>query len=105
FDAGPLHHKDINGPPWIAGAAGGAFVLAGLAICFGQSERMRWVGSVAGLLCAGALAAIGNWIAFCVGERECTGTLSGLFFSSSRSAGNLECRFAFGIGAAMLDGM
>jgi hypothetical protein len=105
LDLGPLHHEDIHGPPWIAGAAGAAFVLAGLAIVIGSSARMRWLGSLAGLLCVAALAAVGNWIAFGVGERQCTGTLSAFFWTSSRVAGNLECRLAFGIGAALLDGM
>lgn len=105
FDVGPLYQKDIHGPPWVAGAAGGAFLLAGLAIGVGQSERLRWMGTVAGLLCAAALAAIGNWIAFGVGVRECSSTLSGVFFNASRGAGNVECRIAFGIGAVMLDGM
>jgi len=105
FDAGPLHQRDINGPPWIAGAAGGAFVLAGLAVAIGQGERVRWLGSIVGLLCAACLAAIGNWIAFGVGERQCASTISGFLFTSSRMAGNIECRAAFGIAAAMLDGI
>ena len=105
FDVGPLLQKDIHGPPWIAGAAGGAFMLAGLAIGVGQSERLRWMGSAAGLLCAVAMAAISNWIAFGAGERQCSSTLSGVFWSASRSAGNVECRVAFGIGAVMIDGI
>jgi hypothetical protein len=103
FDVGPLRQKDIHGPPWIAAAAGGAFVLAGLAVAIGQGERQRWLGSIIGLLCACALAAVGNWIAFGAGERQCASTVSWLF-TTSRTAGNIECRVAFGIGAAMLDG-
>jgi hypothetical protein len=105
FDVGPLHQKDINGPPWIAGAAGGAFVFAGVAVALGPSERFRWLGSVVGLLCAASMAAISNWIAFGVGERECTSSISGFFFTSSRAAGDFECRLAFGIGAVMVDGI
>jgi hypothetical protein len=106
FDVGgPFRHEDINGPPWIAGAAGAAFVMAGIAVAAGDRERMRWLGGVAGFLVFLALVAIGHWIAFGAGERECTSTVSGFFGSRSREAGNLECRLAFGMGALMLDGI
>ena len=101
FDVGgPFRQEDINGPPWIAGAAGTAFVMAGLAVAVG--ERMRWLGGAAGFVAFLALVAIGHWIAFGVGEREGTSTVSGFIGSRSREAGNVECRVAFGMGALLL---
>lgn len=105
FDVGPLHHKDINGPPWLGAAAGGVFVLAGMALVFGESERFKWISSLAVIVILASFAGIGTWIAFGPGTRACTGSFSGIFFASSRGAAELECRIAFGIGAAMLNGL
>lgn len=105
FDLGPLHQKDINGPPWLGAAAGGVFVPAALALAFGESGRFKWVSSVAAILILASFAAIATWIAVGPGTRGCTGSFSGIFFASSRGADELECRIAFGIGAAMLDGL
>ena len=104
FDVGPLRSEDINGPPWIAVAAGGAFLAAGVAIAVGQSAGGRWLATLAGTLIMIFLAAIANWIAFGAGPRGCTSSVAGFFLASSRAAGDLECRIAFGIGAAMVDG-
>lgn len=105
FDVGPLHQKDINGPPWLGAAAGGVIVLAGLALVSGESERFKWIASLAVILILACFAAIGNWIAFGPGLRQCTSSFSGFFFASSRVTADLECRIAFGIAAAMLEGL
>jgi Na+/citrate or Na+/malate symporter len=76
-----------------------------LAVAIGQGERRRWLGNIVGVLCAAALAAVGNWIPFGAGDRHCSSSVSAFLFASSRAAGNIECRAAFGIAAAMLDGI
>jgi hypothetical protein len=98
FDIGPLSPRDINGPAWLGVAAGGVFVAAGLAVIAGPERKL--INSILVLLVVSGLAAIGNWIAFGVGERVCgasiliwTGTLSGL-----------GCRIPFGIGALITNG-
>lgn len=94
----------VNGPWWLGFAAGVAFAAAGLSVGTQGTPVGRWVGplAVAGIFVA--FAAIGNWIAFGPGPRACTGGVSLLFFSGSRSAGEMECRVAFGIGAVVLNG-
>lgn len=93
FDIGPLRREDINGPPWLAIAAGCSFAGAGAAIIAGVTSPLA--ARCFGLLAIGGLAAIGNWIAFGVGERVCSGSfdLSGL-----------GCRIPFGVGALACNG-
>lgn len=49
-----------------------------------------------------ALAAIGNWIAFGVGGRVCSGSV--LFWTGGNWSG-LACRIPFGFGAIMTNGI
>lgn len=98
FDVGPLSRDDINGPPWLGVVAGGIFFLLGLALL---APRQRVLAALLPVGMIAGLAAIGNWIAFGAGTRECTTSISGFFFDS----GDLECRIAFGVGALMLDSM
>lgn len=105
FDVGPLRATDINGPPWLAIAAGSIFVLGGVALWAGAAAgRRAWLSGAIAALMLVAFAAIGNWIAFGAGERACSGGLSGVLSLSWRAA-DVECRAAFGLGALMLDGM
>lgn len=104
FDVGPLHQRDINGPPWLAVAAGGVFVLAGALLIAGESARHHPLSYLAAFLVIGAFAAIGNWIAFGPGPRQCSGGLSAMFFTVERQSADIECRIAFGIGAGLLNG-
>ncbi len=105
FDIGPLHARDIHGPPWLGAVAGGIFVLGGVFLWIGDAAtRHPWIGGTLVALLLTAFASIGNWIAFGAGPRECTGGVSGIFFAS-KAAAALECRIGFGIGALMLDGM
>ena len=85
-------------PDWVPIAGGGVFVLAGIAIV----ANNRTVGALVGLGASAGLAAVGNWIAFGVGVRSCTMTFSG-WWTSTRMAGDLPCRVAFGWGAVLLD--
>lgn len=105
FDVGPLHQRDINGPPWLGAVAGGVFVIAGVSLFLGEAARNHPFSYVLALVILAGFAAIGNWIAFGAGPRQCSGGISGFLFGSTRAAAELECRIAFGIGAAILDGI
>lgn len=94
FDLGPLGVADINGPLWLGAVAGGIFIVGGLAILMGQHHPL--IGAALGIVIAAGLAAIGNWIAFGVGERVCTGSIPVL---GNHDLSNLGCRIPFGIGA------
>ena len=101
FDVGPLRQADINGPPWLGFVAGGIFVAAGLAVIAGPEAPLA-SGAFAMLALAG-LAAIGNWIAFGVGERACSGSISPPWLWSASDLSGLGCRIPFGLGALMTD--
>jgi hypothetical protein len=105
LDVGPLHLGDIHGPPWLGAAAGGVFILGGVAVLAGDRMHDHPLSYVLNFAIVACMAAIGNWIAFGPGPRECTSTVTGWFGSSSRTAGEVECRVAFGMGAVMMDGM
>jgi hypothetical protein len=104
FDVSPFRSSDINGPPWLGLAAGGAFIAAGIALMLG--DRLRNGSFAHGLfaLILGSLAMIANWIAFGSGPRACTSTFSGVLFAVESVANEVACRGAFGIGAVLLDG-
>jgi len=97
------HPEQVNGPWWLGFAAGWVFAAAGLAVAVQGTELQTWVGGLAVATLLLGFAAIGNWIAFGPGPRGCSGGISLLFFSGSRSAGEMECRVAFGLGAVILD--
>jgi hypothetical protein len=104
FDIGPMGARDINGPPWLGAATGSVFVVGGVFLWFADAAARHPLSGT--LVAAGMLtgfAAIGNWIAFGAGPRECSGGVSGFIFISPAAA-ELECRAAFGIGALLVDG-
>lgn len=103
FDLGPLHRRDINGPPWLGFAAGAVFTLAGLSVATGQASRA--VSTLLSILILAGFAAVGNWIAFGPGVRACGAFAAMSFLGFSRQAGDIECRVAFGVGALILDGV
>lgn len=101
FDIGPFSSDEINGPPWLGLVAGGLFVVAGIMLMIGKMHP--WLRDGFAILILGGMAAIGNWIAFGVGERVCSGSFSfGLFFSEGNFA-DLGCRIPFGLGALVVD--
>ena len=105
FDVGPLHASDINGPPWLGAATGSIFIFGGAFLWAGDAAaRHPWFANALAALMLAGFAAIGNWIAFGAGPRECSGGFSGFLFTSHFAA-EIECRAAFGIGALMLDGL
>ena len=105
FDVGRLHQADIHGPPWLAGLDGGIFVLSGVAMLFGNSNPNHPLSYVLMFVLLAAFAAIGNWIAFGPGPRECSVGFTAFLFSSARSAAEFECRAGFGVGAVAMDGI
>jgi hypothetical protein len=94
FDIGALSSADINGPHWLGLVAGGVFIVAGMSIMVGAGRPV--LSGFLSLLVLLGLAAIGNWVAFGVGARVCTGTA--MFWSNTDMSG-LACRVPFGIGA------
>jgi len=104
FDIGPLGRAAINGPAWLGAAAGGVFIIAGIALLLGEDgSRSDHPLSYVLLACVlGALAAAANWIAFGPGPRECTIAIDAL--ETATPANGLLCRTGFAIGAGILDG-
>jgi len=104
FDIGPLGRAAINGPAWLGAAAGGAFIIAGIALLLGEDgSRSDHPLSYVLLACAlGALAAAANWIAFGPGPRECTIAFDAL--ETAMPANSMVCRTGFAIGAGILNG-
>lgn len=100
FDIGPLGVRDINGPPWLGFVAGGIFVAAGFAIMF---RHKPFISQLMGFLIIAGLAAIGNWIAFGVGERVCSGNFDLFGFINESEHSGLACRIPFGFGAVIMD--
>lgn len=101
FDLGPLSASDIHGPAWLGAVAGGIFVLAGVGLWIGDDQRVTPLSYVLFMLVLAGFAAIGNWIAFGAGPRQCSGGFGGFWFGN---LAELECRIGFGIGALIVDG-
>jgi hypothetical protein len=95
FDIGPLNSSDVNGPPWLAAAAGGAIIAGGLAFLAGQNRPV--LSGFLGILVLVGLAAIANWIAFGFGARACGASI----MIWAGDVQGLGCRIPFGIGAVM----
>jgi hypothetical protein len=93
FDIGPLDSSEVNGPPWLAAAAGGAIIAGGLAFLAGQNRPIL-SGFLAILVLIG-LASIANWIAFGFGSRTCGASIM-IWVGEVQGLG---CRIPFGIGA------
>lgn len=106
FDIGPQGRAAINGPAWLGAAAGGVFIIAGIALLLGEDgSRSDHPMSYVLLACAlGAFAAVANWIAFGPGPRECTVAMVGIAFEPGSPGNGIACRAGFGIGAGILDG-
>lgn len=105
FDVGPLGREAINGPAWLGAAAGGAFIIAGIALLLGEDgSRSDHPLSYVLIGCVlGALAAAANWIAFGPGPRECTIFMDA--FEQAEPTNSLLCRTGFAVGAGILDGL
>jgi len=103
WDIGPLGRADIHGPPWLGVAAGGSFAAAGLALICGPQAPLA--NGLFGVLSVAGLAAIGNWIAFGLGARACSATLSMSWLWSGTDLAGAACRIPFGLGALITDAL
>src|SRR6476659_9264007 len=100
-----------DSPPWVAVAAGGLFILSGLAIINGYAvagasqadgslpDSAPYVASVTqyllGVAIIGLLFAVFAWVAFGPGERHFSSTISLPGFSSSSHSSERSGRIAF----------
>ncbi len=105
LDLGPLSSADVNGPPWLAAAVGGVFLLSGLLVAAGKQWRHHPLSHAIVFFILAGLAAIGNWIAFAPGPRVCRVEVPGLGSDPSSWMSGIGCRTAFGVGAVVMDGV
>lgn len=102
---------DIHAPRWVVGAAGLAFVLAGIAVATGPADGRpiaasapaTWRSGLLGGAIVGLMAVAPNWIAFGLGERRFGGMLGVPFLAVSSAVSETAGRVAFGIAAVLLD--
>jgi len=92
-----LHPESLKAPAWVAYAAAGAFILAGISLLAG-ALRATWLQRWLGVLICLCLFSISAWVAFGPGARECTMSLGFM----SRAASEIVCRGAFGSGAVLV---
>jgi hypothetical protein len=94
------HPQQLRAPAWVAYAACGAFVFAGLTLLateLGLRRVQAWLVAA----CVAALLLPGAWIAFGPGLRRCRVSLP--FASGAPS--EFMCRAAFGLGALLVAAM
>ena len=101
----PVDPSSIHAPMWFIGTAAGMFALVGMWILSAGSALGRALGVVVGPAVLIGLLSMLHWVAFGPGVRQCSGGFSIPFFSTGGPVGDLECRFAFGYGALLFDGM
>ena len=95
-----LSPEGLNAPMWVGLAAAATFSVAGASVVaqsLGYARLGRWIGVVVVLL----LAVPGLWIMLGSGKMSCTRSVTFLW-SSSGTAGDLECRVVFGAGAIVV---
>jgi hypothetical protein len=89
--------RGMHAPAWVVYAAGGAFVLAGLALLAegtGRRVLARWLPS----LVVACLLAPAAWLAFGSGPRRCMVSAWGFGSRMLGRHSDLLCRLAFGAG-------
>jgi hypothetical protein len=91
----------FHAPRWVVGAAGGVFLLAGLAI-FSQDHPV--LSSLLRALLLTSFGAVFTWVSFGPGEREFSTSVSIPFLTFSRSSSEITGRICFAPGALLLDG-
>jgi hypothetical protein len=91
----------FHAPRWVVGAAGGVFLLAGLAI-FSQDHPV--LSSLLRALLLTSFGAVFTWVSFGPGEREFSTSVSIPFLTFSRSSSEITGRICFAPGALLLNG-
>lgn len=94
--------EGFNAPRWVVGAAGGVFVLAGLAIV---GKGKPFFSALVKALLITLFGVVATWVSFGPGERQFTSTISVPFLSFSGPASDLSGRICFAPGAIILDGL
>jgi hypothetical protein len=97
--------SSVHGPYWLIGMIGGMFTVVGVWLASRGTRLEAVFKPVIGPVVLVCLLTALHWVAFGPGVRQCTGSVSLLFFSDSGQAGDLECRLAFGYGAVLFDGL
>ncbi len=102
---GPFEPDVGPAPEWVGVLAGALFVLVGVLILSQGTPLQAATNFAVGPLVMVGLLTMLHWIAFGPGVRECSGSFSIPFLSTSGPVGDLECRLAFGYGAVLFDGV
>jgi hypothetical protein len=104
-------------PVWVGVAAGGIFILGGLALINGYvlgggrnfateaPAAVRRVQTMLGFAICALFAGIGSWIAFGSGDRQFSSTIDLPFWHSVERGNELFGRAAFGLGALIAAAM
>ena len=72
----PFSEGNVSGVPnWVPIVAGGVFIAAGISLLL---KHLTGLAELFGIATAAGLGAVGSWIAFGIGRRNCTGNF---FFS------------------------
>lgn len=92
----------FHAPRWVVGAAGGVFLMSGLAI-FSQDHPL--LSSLIRAILLTGFGVIFSWVSFGPGERQFTGTVSIPFITFSKPSSEITGRICFAPGALLLDGV
>jgi hypothetical protein len=94
----------LEAPRWVIASAGLMFIAGGFVPLNLVCGFAGWFNQLSGLVAAGALAAVFNWIAFFPGARHFTGTTAvlGLRLVAAGS-GEMAGRIVFGLMALLMD--
>ena len=98
LDIIPDGSKGLNAPVWVGVVASSVFILAGVALL---TKKHKGLNQFFGIMIMLAFSAIGNWVAFGVGERTCGVEI----FVLSQEASGILCRIPFGYGAILVNGL
>jgi hypothetical protein len=92
----------FHAPRWVVGAAGGTFLLAGMAI-LGQDHPL--FSAILRALLLTCFGSVFTWVSFGPGERQFTSTISIPFLNFSSGSTSILGRICFAPGAILLDGL
>ena len=100
----PSDPAKLEAPRWVIASAGVMFIAGGVTPLGQAFSLPSWLGPLAGLIAAAALALVLNWVAFLPGGRHFSGSSSLLGFQMGTSAaGEMTGRIVFGACAVLVD--
>ena len=97
----PYPPEKFNAPPWVVGAAGAVFMLAGPLMLIPDAGNSA-PGAFLGAAMTSLFALVGSWVAFGPGEREFSSGVARTAGSIGTSVGEYAGRAIFGVGAIIL---